>query len=381
MLAHTDTQGRAMENRAGRPVHKKKQRLENTVIQQKRDRDGFTLIELLVVISIIALLVGLLLPALGKARKNANQLKSGTQIRAMMQANITFSADNDELFPYPEFIDADDDVLIGASASDRARKNRTGNVYSILVFQRLIGVEILVDPSESNVNISPYGTANGSDGYEYKWDADDPNFSGRVRNARRATFDPTLKGSPLDEESNSPWHQSADEDPIGHNSFAHIVLSGRFRAGQWGTSGASPNTAMIANRGPVYEGDTLPAGEEWELLDDQFGEGSATLAIHGSSKSWAGNVSFGDGHVAFENTPTPSNVRYSKGPSADSKEYVADNIFVDEADETGGTTANDRGNAVMKIWRQGLNPNASLQPAWLSHTGQFAWVDGQMEMP
>lgn len=62
-------------------------------------RNGFTLIELLVVISIIALLVGILLPALGAARKSALDLKCKTQLRQFGIAFMAYATDNRDTLP------------------------------------------------------------------------------------------------------------------------------------------------------------------------------------------------------------------------------------------------------------------------------------------
>ena len=59
-------------------------------------RVGFTLIELLVVISIIALLVALLLPALSAARESGRAIKCSSLQKQTMLAFHSYTADNND---------------------------------------------------------------------------------------------------------------------------------------------------------------------------------------------------------------------------------------------------------------------------------------------
>jgi prepilin-type N-terminal cleavage/methylation domain-containing protein len=67
----------------------------------KKKSKGFTLIELLVVIAIIALLIGILLPAIGKARDTAKNVLGQTRMRGLTTGASNYAADNnDRIFTY-----------------------------------------------------------------------------------------------------------------------------------------------------------------------------------------------------------------------------------------------------------------------------------------
>ncbi|WP_428387004.1 type II secretion system protein [Mucisphaera sp.] len=109
-------------------------------------RSGFTLIELLVVISIIALLIGILLPALGAARNSARAMGALANARSLGQAIWLYTLDNrDHYIPYHSIGFGDWGTGLGASDPERLSPGQwwTAN----LVSSGYVGTpEVFTDP-------------------------------------------------------------------------------------------------------------------------------------------------------------------------------------------------------------------------------------------
>ena len=91
-----------------------------------RQARAFTLIELLVVIAVIALLIGILLPALGKARAAGQQIKCAANARSVVQGIIIYTTQGKQYYP-PHYVYGADETGLDWRFQDQQLSNPNPN--------------------------------------------------------------------------------------------------------------------------------------------------------------------------------------------------------------------------------------------------------------
>ena len=122
-------------------------------------RRAFTLIELLVVISIIALLIAILLPALGAARTSARQMQSTTQLRGVQQGFHIYGVDNKDFYPGVRSLTLSNDDFTPASEVDSVSNGNGRDVLvrlAISLEADLFTPELLISPAETNTDVQKW---------------------------------------------------------------------------------------------------------------------------------------------------------------------------------------------------------------------------------
>lgn len=298
----------------------------------KHLRKGFTLIELLVVVAIIALLVGLLLPAITQARRNAASVKDATQVKEIHQSMLVFANSAEGRLPTPGLIDrlpVNGVEQIGYGNEDHSQ-NHTANVYSCMIAANLINADICVGPTEVNPRIN-----------------EDLDYDREMYSPSTDTYWDTSFVADIAQDFTGPGTGS-------NASFAHAALAGDRKSVKWrnrtdatfpimGTRGTGGNS----NRGGATTGD------DYDL--------SPTLELHGGDRQWRGNVVFADNHIETLDSFFADLTSHDSGTGTGKKK---DNLYTCEFADGPSGNRNHSSSDAWLVFTKAPHQEFQVTPIW-----------------
>ena len=253
-------------------------------------RPAFTLIELLVVISIIAILIGILLPALGSGQSAARKAASQSQMRDIYQGLNLYSRENRGWY---SGLDSTGSPMTPVDFLEEGFTTNGTGVFvgprvAQLVQNQYFAGETLISPGE-DLNMTP-------------WSRDGTFNTANVEN---------------------------------HMSYAMLAINpgaGWARNADWRDSN-NPQAPVISDR---------------NTGSDAGGSVSSIWTSTDSGK-WEGHVAFNDGQVLLRNDEVLDRTRYG---SAD--EVSPDNLFESTgANDDAAMTYSENGTAAAHFYGQG----------------------------
>ena len=259
----------------------------------------------LLLLATLAVVVGAVaVPMLARTRRAGDPIADANDLAAIHKACTLHADAHGGEWPRPS-------VAMAASGTpERALDHTldtTANTLSLLLAGRGVAAAQLVSRSERNPIVRAL---------EYDF--------ARVNAANQTLWDPGFK-------------TELDKPPgegVCHTSYAHLALCGE-RLSRWRSS-AGAETPLVGDRG-TWRG--TRRGKLWAK--------SYTLGRHGQPEAvWAGNLTFGDGHVALLTSFTPDGVRWGCGTIAPRK----DNLFDCEFNQLDCTNALLDGRAAGDAW-------------------------------